>query len=76
MARVVADNAEDAGALHDLALVADFLDAWSHLHVTASKLSNDFSSIGIMTGDLDENPGSDEEPNDDVSEFGGRAGAH
>jgi hypothetical protein len=33
MAGIVADHAQDTGALDDLALVANFLDAWSHLHV-------------------------------------------
>jgi hypothetical protein len=32
VARVVADDPEDSASLHDLALVADFLDAGSHLH--------------------------------------------
>jgi hypothetical protein len=39
VARVVANDPEDPAALHDLALVADFFDAGSHLHGPASKAS-------------------------------------
>src|SRR5688572_12341353 len=70
VARVVADDAKDAAALHDLALVADFLDAGSHLHGLPLELPDDLSAVRIVLRELNEDLVTWKEPHDCVPQFG------
>ena len=68
--RVVADDAQHTAALHDLALLTDFLDAGSDLHGTASNLLGDLTAVGIELGKFDADSGSADQPDDCVAESG------
>ena len=72
VARVVADDAKDAAALHDLALVADFLDAGSHLHGLPLELPDDLSAVRIVLRELNEDLVTWKEPHHCVPQFGSR----
>src|SRR5690606_4507268 len=53
--RVTAQNANHATALHDLALVTDFLDAGPDLHRgTLLELLDDMTPSGVVGGDLNQ----------------------
>jgi hypothetical protein len=70
VARVVADDAQDAAALHDLALFTDFLDAGSDLHGVLSKRVDDLTAVGIELGKLHADSGPAYQPDDCVAEGG------
>jgi hypothetical protein len=63
VAGVGADHSEHAAALHDFALVADFLDTRTNLHgVSLLELPDDLPSVRVTTRDLDCHPMPGDEP--------------
>ena len=76
MTRVVTDDAQHTAALHNLALLTDFLDAGSDLHVTASNLVDDLTAVGIELGKFDADSGAADQPDDCVAECGRNSRAY
>jgi hypothetical protein len=66
VARVVTDDAQDAAALHDLALFTDFLDAGSDFHGAPSNRVDDLTAARIELGKLHADSGAADEPDDCV----------
>jgi hypothetical protein len=71
VARVVADDAQDPAALHDLALFTDFLDAGSDLHGGSSNRIDDLTAVRIELGKFDADSGATDQPDDCVAKSGG-----
>jgi hypothetical protein len=73
---VGADDAQHAATAHDLALVANLLDARSYLHGVLSELLDDLASTWITGGDFDSYAAASDEPDDSVAELRCHGGNH